>query len=367
MTRYIHERQDWPGFTWDADRLETLLGQVRHGQGRLLGRMESLGFPLQDEAVLKTITQDVLKSSQIEGEILNPDQVRSSVARRLGLEVAGLVPSSRDVDGVVEMMLDASQHYDRPLTVDRLFGWHAALFPTGRSGMFRITVGEWRKDETGPMQVVSGPPNREVVHFQAPPAEQVGEEMDRFITWFNGNKTTDPVIKAALAHLYFVTIHPFEDGNGRIARAIADMQLARADGSPRRFYSMSSQIEQAKKDYYDILERTQKGDLDVTRWLDWFLSCLQKALIDSNDLLSNILQKAGFWQRHAATALNDRQKYIINKLFDDFFGVLHSAKWAKMTKVSKETAVRDINDLVKKGILRKDEAGGRSTNYVLIR
>ncbi len=364
---YIHQRYDWPKFTWDADRLETRLGQVRHSQGRLLGRMESLGFSLQDEAVLSTITQDVVKSSQIEGEILNIDQVRSSVARRLGLDIAGLVPSPREVDGVVEMMLDASQHYDQPLTAERLYGWHAALFPTGRSGMYRITVGAWRKDETGPMQVVSGPPTREVIHFQAPPAGKLAGEMETFLGWFEQVRSIDPVLKAALAHLYFVTIHPFEDGNGRMARAITDMQLARAEGTPKRFYSMSSQIEKDKKAYYHILERTQKGEMDVTRWLEWFLTCLQQAIDASNELLSGILSKANFWQKHGATSLNERQKEMLNKLFDEFFGVLNTTKWAKMTKVSQDTADRDIKDLVKKGILRKDEGSGKNTNYLLVR
>jgi Fic family protein len=364
---YIHERYDWPKFTWDADGLETLLGQVRHSQGRLLGRMESLGFSLQEEAVLNTITQDVVKSSQIEGEILNLEQVRSSVARRLGLDVAGLVPSPREVDGVVEMMLDASQHYDQLLTAERLYGWHAALFPTGRSGMYRITVGAWRKDETGPMQVVSGPTTKEVVHFQAPPAEKLAGEMERFLGWFEQVRSIDPVLKAGLAHLYFVTIHPFEDGNGRMARAITDMQLARAEGTPKRFYSMSSQIEKDKKAYYHTLERTQKGEMDVTRWLEWFLTCLQQAIDASSVLLSDILSKANFWQKHGTTSLNERQKEMLNKLLDNFFGVLNTTKWAKMTKVSQDTADRDIKDLVKKGILRKDEGSGKNTNYLLVR
>lgn len=367
---YIHECKDWPRFTWQAHRIEALLGEVNRRQGRLLGRMESLGFALQEEAVLTTITQDVVKSSQIEGERLDVEQVRSSVARHLGLRVAGLVPSSRQVDGVVAMLLDATQQYAQPLTAERLLGWHALLFPTGYSGMFRIRVGQWRQDESGPMQVVSGAMGQEKVHFEAPAAQRLPAEMERFLAWFNqppDEAGLDPVLKAALAHLYFVTIHPLEDGNGRMARALTDMQLARADQTAKRFYSMSFQIERYRREYYHILEQTQQADLDVTAWLTWFLTCLNQAIAASNDLLSTVLQKAEFWRHHAATALNDRQRKMINKLWGDFAGKLHSSKWAKMAGCSKETAVRDINDLLAKDILRKEEAGGRSTSYILNR
>jgi Fic family protein len=365
---YIHEHQEWPRFTWQANRLAGLLGEVNRRQGRLLGRMESLGFALQQEALLTTITQDVVKSSQIEGERLDIEQVRSSVARHLGLQVAGLVPSSRQVDGVVAMLLDATQQYEQPLTEERLFGWHALLFPTGYSGMHRIRVGAWRQDESGPMQVVSGALGKEEVHFQAPAAKRLPAEMSQFLTWFNqppDDLRLDPVLKAALAHLYFVTIHPLEDGNGRMARAIADLQLARVDRTEKRFYSMSFQIERHRRDYYDILEQTQKGDLDVTAWLSWFLTCLSQAIAASNDLLSTILNKADFWRHHAADTLNERQRKMIEKLWGDFIGKLNSSKWAKMAGCSKETAVRDINDLLEKGMLRKEEAGGRSTSYML--
>lgn len=365
---YIYEQQDWPQFTWQATRIEGLLGEVNRQQGRLLGRMESLGFALQEEAVLTTITQDVVKSSQIEGESLDIEQVRSSIARHLGLQVAGLVPSSRQVDGVVAMLLDATQRYGHHLTEERLFGWHALLFPTGYSGMYRIRVGAWRQDESGPMQVVSGAIGKETVHFQAPAAARLPVEMGQFLAWFNqpqDNLSLDPVLKAALAHLYFVTLHPMEDGNGRMGRAIADMQLARVDQTAKRFYSMSFQIERHRREYYDILEQTQKGDLDVTAWLRWFLTCLSNAIAASNDLLSTILQKAAFWRCYAATPLNDRQRKMVDKLWGDFIGKLNSSKWAKMAGCSKETAVRDINDLLEKGMLRKEEAGGRSTNYLL--
>lgn len=365
---YIHEHEDWPRFTWQANRIEDLLGEVNRRQGRLLGRMESLGFALQEEAVLVTITQDVVKSSQIEGEQLDVEQVRSSVARHLGLQAAELVASSRQVDGVVAMLLDATQQYAQPLTAPRLFGWHASLFPTGYSGRYRVLVGQWRQDESRPMQVVSGAMGKETIHFEAPGAKRLPAEMDQFITWFNqppDELRLDPVLKAALAHLYFVTLHPMEDGNGRMARAITDMQLARVDQTARRFYSMSFQIERHRREYYDILEQTQKSGLDVTDWLAWFLTCLSNAIAASNTLLSTILQKADFWRVHAATPLNDRQRKMMEKLWGDFVGKLNSSKWSKMVGCSKETAVRDINDLLTKGILRKAEEGGRSTSYLL--
>jgi Fic family protein len=365
MNDYIHQHKDWPYFTWRNEALLSELGKVRHLQGKLLGKMEALGFALQEEAVLETLTLDVLKSSEIEGELLNPEQVRSSIARRLGMEISGLIPSDRNVDGVVEMMLDATQQNDQPLNHERLFGWHASLFPTGRSGMYKIEVGGWRKDETGPMQVVSGAMGKEKVHYQAPEAALLNQEMNAFIDWFNTEKQLDPVLKAAVAHLWFVTIHPFEDGNGRIARAITDLQLARADGSKQRFYSMSAQIRLERKAYYDILEKTQKGDLDITDWLIWFLDCLHQALLTTDQILARVLTKAKFWENHAVVSINDRQRTIINKLLDGFDGKLTSSKWAKITKCSPDTALRDITDLMAKHILRKEEAGGRSTNYEL--
>lgn len=365
MKRYIYQRPNWPNFTWDNEHLLVMLGQVRNMQGRLLGRMENLGFELRDEATLSTLTIDVLKSSEIEGEVLQPDQVRSSVARQLGMDVAGLVPSDRHVDGVVEMLLDATQHYLKPLSVARLFDWHAALFPTGRSGMHVIEVGQWRTDSTGPMQVVSGAMGKERVHFQAPAAKVLKAEMKLFVDWFNKEKSLDPVVKAGLAHLWFVTVHPFDDGNGRIARALTDMLLARSDFSPQRFYSMSAQIRVERKGYYDTLEKTQQGSLDVTDWLEWFLTCLMRSLQATDTTLSTVLSKAEFWKKHKDTLFNDRQKLLLNKLFNNFDGKLTSSKWAKIAKCSADTALRDIQDLIVKGVLEKEEAGGRSTGYVV--
>ena len=362
---YIHQQKKWPQFQWNKEKVAELLTVVRYRQGRLMGHMEALGFALREEAMLQALTQEVIKSSEIEGEKLDQDQVRSSLARRLGIEIAGSVPSDRNVEGVVEMMLDATQNFQQPLTEERLFGWHAALFPTARSGMQKITVGAWRTGERGPMQVVSGSIGKEKVHFEAPDAGKVKKEMTRFFEWFNKNSDNDPVIKAAIAHLWFVTIHPFEDGNGRIARAIADMQLARADESPQRFYSMSTQIRKERKDYYDILEATQKGALDITTWLTWFLQCLDRAFSGTNDMFSNVLLKARFWEKHVSVILNDRQKRIINKMLNGIEGKMTSSKWAKMAKCSKETAIRDIHDLVSKEIMVKESAGGRSTSYRL--
>ena len=366
MPNYIYQLKNWPDFQWDQEKLAKPLAEVRHRQGRLLGRMEGLGFSLQAEATLQTITLDVLKSSEIEGEILNPDQVRSSIARRLGMDVAGLIPSDRNVEGVVEMMLDATQNYTGAITDERLFGWHAALFPTGRSGMYKIVVGAWRDNtRADPMQVVSGAMGREKVHYQAPDAELLNDEMNTFIRWFNTENRIDAVIKAAITHLWFVTIHPFDDGNGRIARAIADMQLARSDGSKQRFYSMSAQIRKERNAYYDILEKTQKETLDVTAWLEWFLGCLDRALIATDETLAGVMQKAGFWEKHLTDSLNERQKVMLNKLLDGFNGKLTSSRWAKITKCSSDTAVRDINNLVQRNILVKEPAGGRSTSYIL--
>jgi Fic family protein len=361
---YIHQKAQWPAFTWDSSQVLELLSEARNVQGRLIGKMETLGFVLQNEAILDTLTLDVLKSSEIEGELLNPDQVRSSIARWLGIELAGAVESDRNVDGVVEMMLDASQHSLSLLTANRLFDWHTSLFPTGRSGMQKITVGAWRKDSTGPMQVVSGAMGKEKVHFQAPDSALVELEMNRFLVWYNTSKI-DLVLKAAIAHLWFVTIHPFEDGNGRITRAISDMLLARSDKSSQRFYSLSAQIRLERKQYYALLEKTQTGDLDLTEWIAWFLNCLIHAVKASDLVLKRVLAKADFWQKNRETQLNDRQRKLVNLLLDEFEGKLSSSKWAKIAKCSKDSAVRDINDLIEKGILLKEAAGGRSTSYVL--
>ena len=365
MSRYIHQSPAWPRLHWNQEAQAAQLAAVRHRQGRLIGRMEALGFSLRKEAELETLTLDVLKSSEIEGENLNPEQVRSSVARRLGMDIAGAVPADRHVEGVVAMMLDATQNFDKPLTAERLFGWQAALFPTGRSGHQKIAVGAWRDDVTGPMQVVSGPMGRESVHYEAPAAHLVDAEMTQFITWANQPDSTDPVLRSALAHLWFVTIHPFEDGNGRIARAIAYMQLARADDSPQRFYSMSSEIRKERNDYYEILEKTQKGDLDVSEWLQWFLNCLDRALLATSDILSNVMKKARFWEKYLQANLNERQQLMLNKMLDRIEGKMTSSKGAKMAKCSQDTATRDIQDLMDKGILEKEPAGGRSTSYIL--
>jgi Fic family protein len=363
---YIHERPEWPEFQWNAEKLSEGLAQVRHQQGRLLGRMEGLGFQLKAEASLQSLTEEIVKSSEIEGEILDRDQVRSSIALRLGMDIGALTPAERHVEGMVDLMLDATQNYDEALTDQRLFGWHAALFPTGRSGMRKITIGGWRTDETGPMQVVSGAAGREKVHFEAPAAKRLPAEMKGFLDWLNAEREKDPVIKAALAHLWFVTIHPFEDGNGRIARAIADLALARSEHSPQRFYSMSAQIRKERKAYYDILERTQRGTLDITNWLDWFFGCLGRAFDGADAIIGNVLQKAAFWEKHGASDLNDRQRLMLNRLLEGFEGKLTSSKWEKIAKTSQPTATRDINDLIKRGILQKDDAGGRSTSYSLV-
>ena len=362
---YIYDKKDWPKMTWDHERLSGQLAGVRHRQGRLIGRMEGLGFSLRNEAVLQTLTEDVLKSNEIEGEKLDKDQVRSSIARRLGLDIGGLVAVDRHVEGVVEMMLDATGHYADPLTEERLFAWHAALFPTGRSGMTRIAVGRWRDGKSDPMQVVSGPISREKLHYEAPEARRVPGEMRAFLKWVNGPRAIDPVLAAGLAHLWFVTIHPFEDGNGRIARAIADMALARSENSSQRFYSMSAQIRLERNAYYDMLEKTQKGGIDVTLWQKWFLGCLDRAIEGAEQILAGIFSKARFWEAHTQKPFNDRQRAILNRLFEDFEGKLTSSKWAKLNKCSQDTALRDIDDLVKRGVLVKEPGGGRSTSYAL--
>lgn len=364
--RYIYDKPRWPNFTWDSKGLASTLASVRHDQGRLVGRMESLGFKLRQEAVLETLTADVLKSSEIEGERLNADQVRSSVARRLGLDVGGLKAIDRHTEGVVEMMLDATRQFQAPLSSKRLFAWHAAMFPTGRSGMNRIVAGNWRDDSTGPMQVVSGPMGKERVHYEAPAAKRVPVEMRKFLSWFNDeSRHVDWVVNAALAHLWFVTIHPFDDGNGRIARAIADMALARSENSPQRFYSMSSQIRLERSDYYRILEKTQKATIDVTPWMNWFFGCLGRAIGEAQKMLEAVLFKARFWESVAEIPLNERQRAVLNRLLDGFEGKLTTTKWAKLTKASQDTATRDIVRLIDYGILVRNPGGGRSTSYSL--
>lgn len=366
MDRYLHQLPDWPRFHWRQGVVAETLTDIRHRQGRFLGRMESLGFVLQREAELETLTLDVLKSSEIEGENLDADQVRSSIARRLGMDIAGAVPADRNVEGVVEMMLDAAQNFDKPLSDERLFGWHAALFPTGRSGLGKIIVGAWRDDAAGPMQVVSGPIGNEKVRYEAPAASLLVGEMYRFLSWANERKgSADPVLRAALGHLWFVTIHPFDDGNGRIARAVADWLLARSENSTQRFYSMSAQIRHERKTYYDILERTQKGTLDITLWMKWFLGCLGRAFEGTETTLAAVLRKARFWERHARTTINDRQRAVLNRLLNGFVGKLTTKKYAKLAKCSHDTALRDIQNLIEHGILEKDPGGGRNTSYSL--
>ena len=362
---YIHQRPKWPAFAWDAKASSALLAAVRHKQGRLLGKMEALGFDLRSEASLVVLTSDVVKSSAIEGETLDPDEVRSSIARKLGLDIVGLRRVGRDVDGVVEMMLDATQRFDATLTSERLFGWHSSLFPSGRSGMSRIRVGAWRIKKSGPMQVVSGPMGREKVHFEAPEADRLDSEMNQFLDWFNAAPAMDPVLKAAIAHFWFVTIHPFEDGNGRIARAIADMALARADGTKDRFYSMSAQIEAERKSYHLELEAAQRGGVDITRWLAWFLGCLERTLDGSDQVLTAVLRKARLWQRINRHPVNERQRLVINRMLNGFKGFLSTSKYAKLAKCSPDTALRDIQELLEREILVRNPGGGRSTSYQL--
>ena len=363
---YIHEQADWPRLHWRREALVDLLADVRHRQGRLIGRMENLGFDRRREAVLGTLVEDVVKSSDIEGEKLDAAEVRSSIARRLGMDAGGIRPTDRDVEGVVEMMLDATGRYDQPLTIDRLFDWHASLFPTGRSGMRRIAVGRWRGERADPMQVVSGPIGRERVHFEAPSAARVDAEMRAFLHWFEAPAEADPVLRAGLAHLWFVTVHPFEDGNGRIARAVADMALARSEDSSQRFYSMSAQIRAERGDYYDALERTQRGTTDVTDWMTWFLACLGRSIDAAGTALAEVLAKARFWERAGGIALNERQRRVLNRVLDGFEGKLTTSKWAKLAKCSQDTALRDIMDLVAHGLLARNPGGGRNTSYRLV-
>lgn len=364
---YIHELRDWPDLTWDVQAISSPLTSVRYKQGRHLGRMETLGFDFRTEASVTALANEIVKSSAIEGEQLDTDAVRSSISRKLGLDVAGLTKSGREVDGIVEMTLDATQHFDLPLTAERLFGWHAALFPTGHSGIHRIVVGAWRRDEHGPMQVVSGPIGKERVHFQAPAANRLNDEMNQFLSWFNGDPPIDSVLQAAVAHLWFVTIHPFDDGNGRIARAIADMALARADGSKDRFYSMSSGIEADRKRYYSRLESAQSGSLDITSWIAWFLDCLDRSIEEADTMLMAVLRKARFWQRLQAEPVTERQRTVINRMLEhDWVGHLNTSKYARLVKCSRDTALRDIKELLQRGILVQNDGGGRSTSYRLV-
>lgn len=363
---WIYETSDWPNFSWDGKALSEKLVEIRHRQGRLLGKMEALGFELRREASLETLTADVVKSSAIEGETLDMQEVRSSIARRLGIDIGGYTTAGRNVEGIVEMMLDATGGYDRPLTKDRLFGWHSALFPTGRSGMHRITVGAWRPESAGAMQVVSGGVGRERVHFEAPGAAGLEKEMKDFLKRFEKkNDKTDPVLKAGIAHLHFVTIHPFEDGNGRIARAIADMALARADGTPDRFYSMSAQIEAERKVYYEELEHQQRGTTDITGWLDWFLNCLGHALETAEETLSGVLYKATFWRTANKSLINERQRLVLNRMLEDFTGHMNTSKYAKLAKCSPDTALRDMRELLDRKLFLQNPGGGRSTSYRL--
>lgn len=360
---YNHQLSGWPAFVWDHEKMVQPLSRVRHHQGKLLGHMEALGFQLREDASLQTLTTEIVKSSEIEGEILATDQVRSSLARKLGLDVIGLVPSDRHVDGIVDLMLNATLLFDQPLTEERLFSWHSLLFPTGRSGMYKITVGNWRTDEQGPMQVVSGAMGRERIHYQAPDAVKVADEMITFLNWFNANQKIDLVLKAALAHFWFVTIHPFDDGNGRIARAISDMQLARSDGSAQRFYSMSAQIRKERTAYYDCLEKTQGATLDITEWIMWFIENLDRSIKETEENLLELLSKTRFWEKHNTKVLNERQRTMLNRLFDNFEGKLTTSKWSEMAKCSPDTALRDIQSLIDQEILEKEPGGGRSTSY----
>lgn len=363
MVKYIYEYKNWSDFSWQDKAINLVFGEVRLIQGKMIGQMNSLGFFAKEEATLTALTLDVVKSSEIEGELLNYNEVRSSIARRLGINTAGLVSSSRHIEGIVEMMLDATQRFSLPLTEERLFGWHAALFPTGYSGPYLIEVGKYR---TGEMQVVSGAMGKEKVHYKAVSPELVKTEMDKFLDWFNNEKNLDPVLKAAIAHFWFIIIHPYDDGNGRIGRAITDMLLASAEGSGERFYSMSSQILAERKRYYEVLQKVQHSAGDITEWMDWFLQCLKNAMLSTEKTTQKIVRKAEFWKKHEHTPINERQRLIINKLLEDFEGKLQTSKWAKIVKTSTDTALRDIKDLIEKGILKQTFEGGRNVNYELM-
>ena len=363
MAKYIYQYESWPNFTWSEQKVQNLLGRWRHLQGKIYGQISTLGFTVKEETILSTLTLDVVKSSEIEGEILNPEHVRSSIAKKLGIEYVGVEHTRRDVEGVVEMLIDATQKFNKELTERRLFGWHSCLFPTGWSGMTQIDVAKYR---TGEMQIVSGAMGMEKVHFEAPKAETVKQEMDKFLKWINNENELDLVVKSAIAHFWFIIIHPFDDGNGRISRAISDLLLARSENSPIRFYSLSNQLLEEKKNYYATLQKVQHSSGDITEWIVWYLECLFNAILTADEKVQNILRKAQFWNRHEQTIINARQRLMINKLFDGFTGKLKTSKWAKITKCSADTALRDIKDLMDKKILKQEESGGRSTNYELI-
>jgi Fic family protein len=363
MAKYIYQYENWPNFTWSEQKVQNLLGKLRYLQGKIYGQISTLGFTVKEETILSTLTLDVVKSSEIEGEILNPEHVRSSIAKKLGIEYVGVEHTRRDVEGVVEMLIDATQKYNEELTERRLFGWHSCLFPTGWSGMTQINVAKYR---TGEMQIVSGAMGMEKVHFEAPKAETVKQEMDKFLEWINNENELDLVVKSAIAHFWFIIIHPFDDGNGRISRAISDLLLARSENSPIRFYSLSNQLLEEKKNYYATLQKVQHSSGDITEWIVWYLECLFNAILTADEKVKNILRKAQFWNRHEQTIINARQRLMINKLFDGFTGKLKTSKWAKITKCSTDTALRDIKDLMDKKILKQEESGGRSTNYELI-
>ncbi len=362
MTKYIYQHEGWTNFGWKDVSINAIFGEVRNLQGKISGQMSALGFSIKEEATLTTLTLDVVKSSEIEGEQLDYGQVRSSIARKLGINVGGLTPTDRNVESVVDMMIDATQNYLNPITSERLFGWHSALFPTGYSGMYKIEIGSYR---TGEMQIVSGAMGKEKIHFEAVAPEMVKDEMNTFLLWLNKNEDLDPVLKAAIAHFWFIIIHPFDDGNGRIARAITDLLLTRGEKLPERFYSMSNQILKERKQYYAVLQKVQHSNGDITEWLDWFLHCLKNALLETETILQKILSKTEFWKMHEYTTMNERQRLVVNKLLEGFEGKLKSSKWAKIAKCSPDTALRDIKDLIEKGIMKQEQAGGRSTNYEL--
>lgn len=361
--KYIYQNTDWHQFNWNGEKVLKLLSEVKLAQGFLLGKMNSLGFEIKNDALVNVLTENIIKSSEIEGEILNPEQVRSSIARRLGLEITSNIAIERNIEGIVEMMLDATQNFNNPINKERIVGWHAALFPTGYSGMYKINVGDYRDDSTGPMQVVSGSIGKEKVHYEAPLANSLDSEMSDLIDYINQNHDADFLIKAGIVHLWFVILHPFDDGNGRIARALADMMLAKSDNLNFRFYSMSAQIRKERKSYYDILEKTQKGSLDITNWLLWFLENLLISIKNSEEVLGTVLKKSEFWQKHLVINFNGRQKKILNKLFDGFEGNLTSTKWAKICSCSQDSASNDINDLIDKKILKK-LGKAKNTHYV---
>jgi Fic family protein len=363
---YIHEHPNWPEMTWDTKLLSKLCSDVRYKQGKHFGKMCSLGFDLKNQAFLTSLTEEVVKTSSIEGENLNTEEVRSSIAKKLGIKVGGLVDSSREIDGIVELMMDATKNYNQPLNADRLCSWHRCLFQKGKLIPYGVSVGKWRNDEDGPMQVVSGSIGKEVVHYQAPKASQIAKEMKQFFLWYNDQKNEESLIRAAVSHFWFVTIHPFDDGNGRIGRAITEMELSRSDQSEDRFYSMSSQIFKERKSYYDQLKLAQKYRMDITSWIEWFLGCLSRSIDSSENNLMVILEKTKIWEKINDFLINERQKKVINKLLNDFEGNLTSIKYARMTKCSKETAIRDIQDLINKGILIKNSSGGRSTSYRIL-